>query len=61
MNPLFYVLKIAGMAALTSVGACILIRKAVNSQTDLALSAIHFRKGIDEIGQGFSTLLCRKV
>ncbi|MGD9819009.1 MAG: hypothetical protein AB7V04_09965 [Desulfomonilaceae bacterium] len=60
MNPLFYVIKIAGITALTSVGAFILLRKAVNNQTDLALSAIHFRKGIKEIGQGFSTMFFGK-
>lgn len=57
MSAIFNVIKLAGFAAVMIIGAGMVIRKASPNQSDLITGAIHFRKGINEIGKAFSTIL----
>lgn len=57
MSPIISAIKFAGFAAVTIVGAAVVVKRMACNHSDLAVGAIHFRNGINEMGKAFSTII----
>jgi hypothetical protein len=57
MNPFWLMARVAGVAFIAAAGVNVLIKQLAPKSSDLVAGTIHFRKGIEEIQKGFSTIL----
>lgn len=57
MSPLLFVARVAGVALLTAAGITLVLEKVCPNSSDLAVGAIHFRRGMNEFQKGVTTIL----
>jgi hypothetical protein len=57
MSPLLFIARVAGVALLTAAGMALVLEKLCPKPSNLVAGAIHFRKGMNELQQGVTTIL----
>lgn len=56
MNPFLFVVKVGAVAFVTAAGTAVVLKKLCPNPGDLITGGIHFKKGLQELHKGFSTI-----
>jgi hypothetical protein len=57
MNPIWFIVRTAGIALITAGGATLMMKKLAPKASDLVAGAIHFKKALNEFQKGARTIL----
>lgn len=56
MNPVWFIVRAAGIALITVASATLLMKKFAPKPSNLVAGAIHFKKALDEFQKGARTV-----